>query len=59
MRKTFIAIAAAAVLASSSAWAKELTDAEWHLKFDDCLMFDHEGPNHDGEEFCAKYVKSM
>jgi hypothetical protein len=34
MRKTLLAIAAAAVLASSGAWAKELTDAEWHLKFD-------------------------
>jgi hypothetical protein len=34
MKITIIAIAAAAVLASTSAWAKELTDAEWHLKFD-------------------------
>jgi hypothetical protein len=51
MKTTIIAIAAAAMLASTSAWAKEPTDAEWHLKFDDCLMFDHEGPNHDGEEF--------
>jgi hypothetical protein len=39
MRKTLLAIAAAAVLASSGAWAKELTDAEWHLKFDDCISF--------------------
>jgi hypothetical protein len=60
MRKYSIAIAAAAVvLASSGALAKELTDAEWHLKFDDCLSIDHEGPNHDGEQFCFKDGKGM
>jgi hypothetical protein len=53
------AIAAVALLASSSAWAEELTDAEWHLKFDDCLSIDQEGPNHDGEQFCVKDGKGM
>jgi hypothetical protein len=59
MRKTLLAIAAVAGLASSGVWAKELTDAEWHLKFDDCISFDHQGPNHDGEEFCVKDGKGM
>lgn len=59
MRKTFIAIAAAAVLLPDGPWAKELSDAEWHLKFDECLMMDNQGPNHDGEEFCVKDGKGM
>jgi hypothetical protein len=34
-------------------------DCRWHLKFDNCLMTDNRGPNHDGEEFCIKDGKGM
>jgi hypothetical protein len=29
-------------------------DCLWHLKFDNCLMTDNRGVNHDGEEFCMQ-----
>lgn len=29
-------------------------DCRWHLKFDNCLLTDRRGPNHDGEEFCIQ-----
>src|ERR1700730_3991856 len=34
-------------------------DCLWHLKFDNCLMTDNRGVNHDGEEFCIKDGKGM
>jgi hypothetical protein len=52
MKKIIIAIAAAAVLMPIRGQAKELSDGEWHKKFDNCEMTDQRGPNHDGEEFC-------
>lgn len=59
MKRLLIAITAAAAMLPAGAYAKELTDAEWHKKFDDCLMKDNRGPNHDGEEFCVKSGKGM
>jgi hypothetical protein len=55
MRKTFIAIAAAGVLASSGAWAEKhhpMTEAEQA----DCLMTD---ARPDGTEFCVKSSTGM
>jgi len=58
MRKTFIAIAvaAAAVLVPIRGHAKELSDAAWHKKFDNCLMTDNRP---DGTEFCVKSSTGM
>jgi hypothetical protein len=52
MRTRLIAIAAAALLMPMRGHAKELSDAAWHKKFDNCEMTDRRGPNHDGDEFC-------
>ena len=52
MKKAIIAIAAAAVLVPIRGHAKELSDAAWHKKFDNCELIDRRGPDHDGEEFC-------
>jgi hypothetical protein len=56
MSKTLLAIAAATVLVSIQGHAKELSDAEWHKKFDNCLMTDNRP---DGTEFCVKSSTGM
>jgi hypothetical protein len=58
MKKTIIAIAAATLLMPIQGHAKELSDAAWHKKFDNCEMTDRRGPNHDGDEFCMNRLKS-
>jgi hypothetical protein len=56
MRKSMtIAIAAAAVLVSSSAWAKK-HPVITPLEREDCLMTDN---NEDGTEWCVKFGKGM
>ena len=56
MRKTLLAISAVAMLASIRGYAKELSDAAWHKKFDNCLLTDSLP---DGTEFCVKSSTGM
>jgi hypothetical protein len=39
--------------------AKDKETCLWHIKFDDCLMMDNRGLNHDGDEFCIKHGRGM
>jgi ISXO2-like transposase domain len=44
MRKTLLAIATAGAIMPIQGHAKELSDAAWHKKFDNCEMTDRRGP---------------